>query len=107
MSVRRLAPKKQQPASFTFAPETLAWAKAQIAKYPHGREAAAAIAILWRVPEEGGGLVSDAPNRSTFAFRGIACLPPLVDTPGGAGVLVSTVGPDGAILAVGRTTLHL
>ena len=34
MSVRRLAPKELQPASFAFTEENLAWAKAQIAKYP-------------------------------------------------------------------------
>ena len=52
MSVRRLAPKEQQPASFTFAPETLAWAKEQIAKYPPGRQEAAirAVADLLGMP---------------------------------------------------------
>ena len=49
MSVRRLAPKELQPASFTFTEENLAWAKEQIAKYPEGRQASAVIAILWRV----------------------------------------------------------
>ena len=49
MSVRRLAPKEQQPANFEFSAENLAWAKAQIVKYPEGRQASAAIAILWRV----------------------------------------------------------
>jgi len=52
MSVRRLAPKEFQPASFEFTPENLAWAKEQIAKYPEGRQASAAIAILWRVQEQ-------------------------------------------------------
>ena len=51
MSVRRLAPKELQPASFTFTDENLAWAKKQIEKYPPGRQASAAIAILWRVQE--------------------------------------------------------
>ena len=37
MFVRRLAPKEQQPANFTFTAENLAWAKEQIAKYPEGR----------------------------------------------------------------------
>src|SRR3954464_8217842 len=57
MSVRRLAPKELQPASFTFTDENLAFAKAQIAKYPEGRQASAVIAILWRAPgqHEGGG----------------------------------------------------
>ena len=49
MSVRRLAPKEVQPASFTFTEENLAWAKQQIEKYPPGRQASAVIAILWRV----------------------------------------------------------
>ena len=49
MSVRRLAPKELQPASFAFREGTLDWAKQQIAKYPEGRQASACIAILWRV----------------------------------------------------------
>src|SRR5207248_11799134 len=64
MSVRRLAPKELQPASFTFAPETLAWAKQQIAKYPPGRQASAAIAILWRVQEQHEGWGSEAAIRA-------------------------------------------
>src|ERR1700742_490130 len=55
MSVRRLAPKEVQPANFTFTPENLEWAKKQIAKYPEGRQASAAIAILWRVQEQPEG----------------------------------------------------
>src|ERR1700738_5125556 len=57
MSVRRLAPKEQQPANFTFSAENLAWAKQQITKYPEGRQASAVIPILWRGrgQEEGGG----------------------------------------------------
>src|SRR6202049_2969572 len=43
MSVRRLAPKEQQPANFTFSAENLALAKQQIAKFPPGRQASAAI----------------------------------------------------------------
>jgi NADH-quinone oxidoreductase subunit E len=46
MSVRRLA--ENQPASFAFTPENDAWARAEIAKYPTGREASAVIALLWR-----------------------------------------------------------
>ena len=64
MSVRRLAPKEFQPASFEFTPENLAWAKAQIAKYPEGRQASAAIAILWRVQEQHEGWVSEAAIRA-------------------------------------------
>ena len=64
MSVRRLAPKELQPASFTFSEENLAWAKAQIEKYPPGRQASAVIAILWRVQEQHEGWVSEAAIRA-------------------------------------------
>jgi NADH-quinone oxidoreductase subunit E len=64
MSVRRLAPKELQPASFTFSDENLAWAKAQIAKYPSGRQASAVIAIMWRVQEQHEGWVSEAAIRA-------------------------------------------
>jgi NADH-quinone oxidoreductase subunit E len=63
MSVRRLAPKEMQPASFTFTDENLAFAKAQIAKYPEGRQASAVIAILWRAQEQHEGWVSEAALR--------------------------------------------
>jgi NADH-quinone oxidoreductase subunit E len=64
MSVRRLAPKELQPASFTFSEETLAFAKQQVAKYPEGRQASACIAILWRVQEQHEGWVSEAAIRA-------------------------------------------
>lgn len=64
MSVRRLAPKEVQPASFTFTPENLAWSKAQIEKYPPGRQASAVIPILWRVQEQHDGWVSEAAIRA-------------------------------------------
>jgi len=64
MSVRRLAPKSLQPASFTFSEENLAWARQQIAKYPEGRQASAVIAILWRVQEQHEGWVSEAAIRA-------------------------------------------
>jgi len=53
MSVRRLAEK--QPPSFAFTPANLEWAKAQIAKYPPGRQASAVIPILWRAQQQAGG----------------------------------------------------
>jgi NADH-quinone oxidoreductase subunit E len=55
MAVRRLAPPEQQPASFAFTPENLAWAKQQIAKYPEGRQQSAVIPVLWRAQEQAGG----------------------------------------------------
>ena len=63
MSVRRLAPKEQQPESFAFTAQNLAWAKREITKYPEGRQASAAIAILWRAQEQNAGWVSEAAIR--------------------------------------------
>jgi NADH-quinone oxidoreductase subunit E len=53
MAVRRLA--EDQPGSFAFTAENLAWAKTQIAKYPPGRQASAIIPLLWRAQEQAGG----------------------------------------------------
>src|SRR5271163_3197456 len=55
MAVRRLADRDIQPATFSFTPENLAWAKHQIAKYPEGRQQSAIIPILWRAQEQAGG----------------------------------------------------
>ncbi|MGD9804973.1 MAG: NADH-quinone oxidoreductase subunit NuoE [Hyphomicrobiaceae bacterium] len=52
MAVRRLHP--EQPASFAFTPENLAWAKAKIAQYPSGKQASAVIPVLWRAQEQEG-----------------------------------------------------
>lgn len=64
MSVRRLAPKELQPESFAFSEENLAFARREIAKYPPGRQASAAIAILWRVQEQNEGWISEAAIRA-------------------------------------------
>ena len=53
MAVRRLHP--DQPASFAFTPENLAWAKDTITKYPPGRQASAVIPLLWRAQEQHHG----------------------------------------------------
>jgi len=50
MAVRRLHP--DQPASFDFSPENLAWAEATIANYPLGKQASAVIPLLWRAQEQ-------------------------------------------------------
>jgi NADH-quinone oxidoreductase subunit E len=72
MSVRRLASKELQPGSFAFSDENLAWAKAQIAKYPEGRQASAVIPILWRAQEQAGGWVSEAAIRAVAEMLGMA-----------------------------------
>jgi NADH-quinone oxidoreductase subunit E len=52
MSVRRL--HQEQPESFAFSPENLAWAQQTIAKYPPGKQASAVIPLLWRAQEQEG-----------------------------------------------------
>ncbi len=52
MALRRLA--EQQPEAFAFSDENLAWAAAEIAKYPEGRQASAVIALLWRAQDQDG-----------------------------------------------------
>lgn len=49
-----------QPATFAFTPANLAWAEAQITKYPEGREASAIIPLLWRAQEQEGWLTRPA-----------------------------------------------
>ncbi len=49
-----------QPESFEFTPANLAWAKAQLTKYPEGREASAVIPLLWRAQEQEGWLSKPA-----------------------------------------------
>jgi len=70
MAVRRLHP--DQPASFTFTPENLAWAKAKIGDYPPGKEASAVIPILWRVQEQIGGYITEPSIRAVADMLGMA-----------------------------------
>ena len=58
MSLRRLHP--HQPESFAFTPANLDWARAQMAKYPEGRQASAIIPLLWRAQEQEGWLTRPA-----------------------------------------------
>ncbi len=71
MAVRRLAPKEVQPTSFAFSAENLEWAKAQIEKYPPGRQASAVIPILWRVQEQHEGWVSEVAIRAVADLLGM------------------------------------
>jgi len=71
MAVRRLAPKEKQPTSFAFTAENLEWAKAQIAKYPPGRQQSAVIPILWRVQEQHEGWVSEVAIRAVADLLGM------------------------------------
>lgn len=56
--LRRLS--REQPESFAFTPANLAWAEAQITKYPEGRQASAVIPLLWRAQEQEGWLTRPA-----------------------------------------------
>ncbi|MBR2574341.1 MAG: NADH-quinone oxidoreductase subunit NuoE [Loktanella sp.] len=49
-----------QPATFAFSDANLAWAKAQMKKFPEGRQASAIIPILWRAQEQEGWLTRPA-----------------------------------------------
>ncbi|MEJ2227391.1 MAG: NADH-quinone oxidoreductase subunit NuoE [Alphaproteobacteria bacterium] len=70
MSVRRLDPN--QSTAFEFTPDNLAWCKAQIAKYPEGREQSAAIPILWRAQEQNDGWLPEAALRAVGDLLGMA-----------------------------------
>jgi NADH-quinone oxidoreductase subunit E len=70
MSVRRLAEK--QPPSFAFSAENLAWAKAQIAKYPPGRQQSAVIPLLWRAQEQSGGWLPQKAIEAVGELLGMA-----------------------------------
>jgi NADH-quinone oxidoreductase subunit E len=54
VTVRRLAPAHQQPATFAFTAENEAWARQQLTKFPEGRQASAVIPLLWRAQEQEG-----------------------------------------------------
>jgi len=56
--LRRL--HQHQPDDFVFTPANLTWAKAQITKYPEGRQASAIIPLLWRAQEQEGWLTRPA-----------------------------------------------
>jgi len=70
MSVRRLAEK--QPTSFAFTPANLEWAKAQIAKYPPGRQQSAVIPILWRAQQQAGGWLPQKAIEAVAELLGMA-----------------------------------
>jgi NADH-quinone oxidoreductase subunit E len=72
MAVRRLAPVELQPKSFAFSAENLEWAKAELSKYPHGRQESAVLALLWRAQAQAGGWLPEAAIRYVADFLGMA-----------------------------------
>jgi len=72
MAVRRLAPPEIQPKTFAFTAENLAWAQAEMTKYPEGRQASAIIPLLWRAQEQVGGWLPEAAIRHVAEQLGLA-----------------------------------
>lgn len=70
MSLRRFA--KDQPGSFAFTPENEQWARAQMAKYPPGRQMSAVIPLLWRAQEQNGGWLPEPAVRVVAEMLGMA-----------------------------------
>ncbi len=69
MSVRRLA--ADQPDGFALTPENFAWARAEMKKYPEGRQASAVLAILWRAQEQMGGWLPEPALRYVAELVGL------------------------------------
>ncbi len=72
MAVRRLAPPETQPKTFAFTAENLAWAQAEMTKYPPGRQASAIIPLLWCAQQQAGGWLPEAAIRYVAAMLGLA-----------------------------------
>ena len=107
MSVRRLAPKELQPASFAFTDENLAWVKQQIAKYPAGRQASAVIPVLWRAQEQNDGWVSEAAIRVIAELLGMPYIRVLEVATFYTMFLLSPVGKKAHVQVCGTTPCRL
>ena len=70
MANRRFHP--EQPATFEFSPENLAWARQTIAKYPAGKQASAVIPLLFRAQEQAGGWLPEPACRAVAEMLGMA-----------------------------------
>ncbi len=107
MSVRRLAPKELQPASFAFTDENRAWVQQQIAKYPAGRQASAVIPVLWRAQEQNGGWVSEAAIRMVAELLGMPYIRVLEVATFYTMFLLSPVGKKAHVQICGTTPCRL
>lgn len=70
MAVRRLHP--EQPTSFAFSNENLAWVQKTMAKYPPGKQASAVIPVLWRAQEQNDGWLTEPAIRVIADMLGMA-----------------------------------
>ena len=107
MSVRRLAPKELQPASFAFTDENLAWVKQQIAKYPTGRQASGVIPVLWRAQDQNEGWVSEAAIRVVADLLGMPYIRVLEVATFYTMFLLSPVGKKAHVQVCGTTPCRL
>jgi len=107
MSVRRLAPKELQPASFAFTDANLAWVKQQIAKYPAGRQASAVIPVLWRAQEQNEGWVSEAAIRVVAELLGMPYIRVLEVATFYTMFLLAPVGKKAHVQVCGTTPCRL
>jgi NADH-quinone oxidoreductase subunit E len=103
MAVRRLAPDDQQPASFAFTAENIAWAKRQVAKYPEGRQASAVIPLLWRAQEQAGGWLPKKAIEYVSEMLGMAHIRVLEVATFYTMFLLSPVGRKGHVQWCGTT----
>jgi NADH-quinone oxidoreductase subunit E len=72
MAPRRLAAVEIQPKNFAFSAENQEWAKAELTKYPYGRQESAILALLWRAQAQAGGWLPEAAIRYVADFLGMA-----------------------------------
>ncbi|MFM1815777.1 MAG: NADH-quinone oxidoreductase chain 2 [Pseudomonadota bacterium] len=70
MAVRRF--HSEQPASFAFTPDNLAWARELISHYPEGKQASAIIPLLWRAQEQHANWLPEPAVRYVADMLGMA-----------------------------------
>jgi NADH-quinone oxidoreductase subunit E len=107
MATRRLAPAELQPKEFSFTPANLAWAKAQIAKYPEGRQQSAVIPLLWRAQEQAGGWTSQKAIEYVADLLGMAYIRVLEVATFYTMFLLSPVGRKAHVQVCGTTPCML
>src|SRR3979409_1774068 len=105
MAPRRLA--EDQPASFAFTADNLAWAKDQIAKYPEGRQASAVIPLLWRAQEQNGGWLPQKAIEAVAQMLGMAYIRVLEVATFYTMFLLQPVGKKAHVQVCGTTPCRL
>src|SRR5882672_11218841 len=105
MAPRRLA--EDQPASFAFTADNLAWAKDRIAKYPEGRQASAVIPLLWRAQEQHGGWLPQKAMEYVAELLGMARIRVLEVATFYTMFLLSPVGRKAHVQVCGTTPCRL